>query len=177
VKLTPELCAKHWAGLSADTDVLAYQSMVAFTSGGADGVKFLGSKLRSSPLAKTRPWSAMLRGLNSAIAEERDQATRELVELAEVAVPRLRGVPAASAILTKVDVFRTSGVNGRVTPTFLAQVESVRAARALVALETLGTADAREVLKALVQDAPQSWLGEEAQTILNRLARRQTGAP
>ncbi len=125
----------------------------------------------------------MYQGLESESFAEREKASRDLTELAEVAAGRLRQLPAgasaearqrAKTILDKVDAISpSSGTEGRIEADFLAAKELVRASRAVTALEMAGTPEAREALTALADDGARTWLSETARASLERLKRRR----
>jgi WD40 repeat protein len=59
----------------------------------------------------------------------------------------------------------------------VASPEQLRLSRAVEALERIGTAEARKVLRELSQGAADAWLTQEAKASLERLAKRGAGLP
>jgi WD40 repeat protein len=129
------------------------------------------------PLLKTRlrPASAPPpERLNKLVADlagdrfgDRQSATRELEDLGELAVPALRVALAKKPALEAGR--RLEQLLARCGPGAVPAGERLRALRALLVLEQFGTAEARELLRALARGAAASRLTREARAALDRL--------
>ena len=108
--------------------------------------------------------------LDAARFAVRDKASRELGELAELAVPALRCALASRPSpelrlrgeMLLEQVLATKHSRSR-----------LRLGRALCVLEQIGTPQAREGLSGLAKGADEAWLTREAKASLRRLATRE----
>jgi WD40 repeat protein len=139
-----------------------------------EAVPFLKARLRPAEPVDPRRLEKLLAALGSAQYAAREQATRELERLGDLAGQALRkllaGQPALEtrrrieALLHKLD--------GPVTAP-----EVLRGLRAIEALERVGSAGARDLLRALAAGAPGHRITAEARAALDRLAKRPPAGP
>jgi RNA polymerase sigma factor (sigma-70 family) len=157
-----------WAALAGEDAEAAWRAIRKLTAAPGASVPLLQKHLRPVPRPDERRLAELINDLGSDKFAVRQQATRELESLQEVAGPALRktleGQPALEArrrieqLLAKLD--------GRaVTP------EDWRTLRALTALEHARTAAARRLLEALAEGASGARLTREARQALDRLRR------
>ncbi len=156
-----------WVGL-ADADAgIAYRAIVTLIAAPEQAVKFLGSRSR----LLSAPHQRVVRLLANLDADEftvREKASAELAKMGEAVKPLLRQAlrrqssPEVRLRLNLLlDQMRTSDSGG----------ELLRGVRAVEVLETVGTPEARAVLKALSTETPRTWLTDESVAALQRLAR------
>jgi WD40 repeat protein len=159
-----------WDDLAAADAGKAYRATWRVTSDPAASVPFLAKRLRPAKedaalLAK------LLAGLDSDEFAEREEATRRLKELGDLAGPALRaaneGVLSAEARQRVEDVLHK--LEGPVEAPQLA-----RGLRGVEALEHVGSVEARRLLEELAAGAPAARLTREAKASLQRLARRSS---
>jgi hypothetical protein len=103
----------------------------------------------------------------------REHATRELETLGEVAESALRKGLAEKASLERQR--RIARILAKMPPADTEEITysaRLRVARALVALERIGTAEARQVLMEVARGPAESYLTHDAQAALDRLAQR-----
>ena len=115
--------------------------------------------------------AALIRDLDSDDFETREKATRELALFGDVAAPALREAAKSSSpetrrraneLLAPLESWRYPLTKG----------EALRSVRAIEVLEHSGTAEARQLLKALASGAAEHHLTREAAAALRRLNRR-----
>jgi len=109
--------------------------------------------------------------LNSATFAKRQRAMKELLGLHEVAEAALEAVLAGNPpeelrlrVLQLLDRVKRGG----------APAERLRPLRAVEVLEMIGTAEARQLLRALARGAARDLLTEQAQAALERLKKAPT---
>jgi hypothetical protein len=162
-----------WADLAGDDAARAYQAMGTLLAHRAEGVRFLGERLRPVTVPSSRQVARRLADLDSDDFTVREQATAELTKLGDAAEPAVRkalaGRPSAEA---RRRLERLLEVLDRAT-----SPERVRALRAVEVLEQAGLAEARQVLGALAGGAPGARLTQAAQAALERLAGRPAPTP
>jgi hypothetical protein len=133
-------------------------------------IAFLQGRLKPTPAPDPERVRHMIADLDSERFDVRDQATKELERLSELAEPSLgqaleaQGLSLESRrrleqLLKKLD--------GPVRDPWQRQ-----ALRAIEVLERVGTPEARQVLKTLTQGAPEARLTKEAKASLDRLGKR-----
>jgi hypothetical protein len=129
----------------------------------ASVLPFLNDRLRPVPKvhpARIRQWVV---DLDDERFKTRETAMRELARLADVAEPVLREAARTKGSLEfhlRVDLLRKRlGVDP----------DLVRADRAILILEWIGTREARRLLETLTTGAPEAHLTQEARQALRRL--------
>lgn len=152
-----------WSALAGEP-AKAYRAIWAFSED-AESAAFLRGKLTPvKPVAEKR-LIQLIEELESDTFAERERATKALAELGEMAIPAMRkkltGKPPLETRKRLEELIRR--IEARTWT-----VEDLRTQRAIDVLERLGTAEAREVLKALAADAPGARTTTAAQTALKR---------
>jgi WD40 repeat protein len=172
-ELSPRRLEALWADLAGADAVKADRASWSLAGIPKVAVAFLAARLRAMPAVEAARIERLVKDLNHARYAVRQQSTRDLEALRDLAGPALRqaleGAPLevrrrVEALLAKVD--------GPEPPP-----ERLRELRAVEALERAGTAEAVAVLRRLAGGAPQARLTREARGSLERLARRQAAAP
>jgi RNA polymerase sigma factor (sigma-70 family) len=154
-----------WADLASADGTVSYRAVVALAGAPGQAEAFLKERLRPPPAAEPRRVAALLAGLDSRRFAEREREMRGLEQLGFWAEPALR---AALAEKPSLEVRRRA-------EQLLEDMDGPswqRAARAVEALEHLGTAEARRVLEELAQGPPRFGLTHEAGAAAKRLAQR-----
>jgi hypothetical protein len=167
--LTPERLAALWDEL-ADADAgKAWRAGWRLAADPAASVPFLQKRLRPAEVDAKR-MTELLAALDGDDFEAREQATRELARLGDLAGPAIRqalgGSPPPEAR------GRLEGLAAKLDGP-VEDAEQARALRAVEALERIGTPEARRLLDELGQGAPGARLTRDAKAALDRLA----GAP
>jgi WD40 repeat protein len=158
-----------WADLSREDAVRAFRAVQQLAAAPGQAVPFLRARVRPVKLAEPSMLARLIAGLDSEKFRVRQQATQALEKLGELAVPALERVLASNPALETRR--RAEQVLAKLTALTLSPEQLLRV-RAVEVLEQAGTAEAREVLAALVRGAPEALLTREAQAALDRLARR-----
>jgi hypothetical protein len=162
-----------WLELGTDDKVKAQQAIEALVANPGQTVPFFKERLRPVPQPDARYLAGLIVDLGDARFAVRERATRELDGLGEsvesVLKKALAESPSAEArsrIKQLLGAFKTR----RLRP----PPEQRRMARAIEALELIGSAAAREVLKALAGGAAEAPQTRDARGALERLG---TAAP
>jgi hypothetical protein len=145
----------------SDVAALARQAKVA--------VPFLKDRLKPVPVADGKKIDQLIADLDGSNFQTREKAGKDLEAL---------GVLAAPAMARKLQQNPSLEVRQRLE-TLLEKVdgrpmtaEELRGVRAILALETIGTTDARAVLDVLAKGGPGAILTEQAKAALGRVQRR-----
>jgi RNA polymerase sigma factor (sigma-70 family) len=160
-----------WTDLGADARA-AHRAMARLAAAPEVTVPALKERLRPTPASNTDRLARLLRDLDAEEFGVREEATKELERLGEAARPALlreRDRPGAGAEVR----LRVKGILARLDPP---AGERLRELRAVEVLERIGDAEARRLLEALTQGAPEARLTREARAALGRL-ERPTGWP
>lgn len=168
IRLTAAKLEETWKDLGAPA-AKAYAAVWSLVAAPAEAVPLLGERLKPVVPADARQTGHLIADLDSDSFAVRDRAARELEQLGEPARPALTQALAGRAslemrrrlerLLEKLD-----------SP--VTDPERLRELRAVMALEQIGTADARRVLEGLARGVPTARFTQEAKTSLDRLAKR-----
>ena len=151
-----------WDDLSSDDAGRAGQSLRKLITG-RQTAAFLKEHLHPVAAPDLARLKRLLADLDSDAFAAREQATRELEKLGELAVPHLR----------KTLEDRPSLEMRRRIEDILTRQPAIdlRLLRAIEILEHIGSDDARQLLRTLAQGAPEARLTQEARAALKRLER------
>jgi hypothetical protein len=157
-----------WGDLTGPDAVKAHCAIWALVEAPGQALPLLKKHLKPATAADAKRIAALIADLDDDRFGVRQRASKELAKLGEEArealqktlkeQPSVEVQRRAQALLSKPQAV--------VTP------EHVKYLRALEVLEQIGTADARQVLKALAKGAPDTLLTREAKACLDHLARR-----
>jgi WD40 repeat protein len=151
-----------WADLAGEA-AKADQALWALVRSGDQGLKVLQARLRPVKAADPKQVAALLGNLDSKEFAQREQAARALEELGEAAEKALRDALAANPNLDlRQRILRLLEIRDQAV---------LRTVRAIEAVEHIGTAEARQVLELLSQDAPNPRVAEAARAALMRLKK------
>jgi len=162
-----------WKDLRGDA-ATAYGALGALVASPAQAVPLLRDRLQPATASDERRIARLISDLDSEQFAARRKAAADLEELGQLAEPALqkalRGKPstearrALQALLDKL----AEGI---------LPLDRVREIRAVEVLEHVGTAEAREVLEKMTRGVQGTRLTRQAETALERVARRRTHAP
>jgi dipeptidyl aminopeptidase/acylaminoacyl peptidase len=156
-----------WEDLVKDDAVKAYAAMVRMTADGPTTIAALKERLRPVRPADPERLARLLKELDSDEFTVREAASRELEKLGDMARPAMR--QALARLGLSLELRRRL----EMIQTALDEISGARLRhlRAIEVLEMLGTAEARELLKALAGGAPEALPTTAAQATLKRLPR------
>jgi RNA polymerase sigma factor (sigma-70 family) len=167
-ELTPAQLGQAWQELLEDASKAA-QAARQLRLGAGQSVPFMKKQLRATRGVDPKILADLIGNLGSQDFKTRDQATRDLEKLGELAIPALRRELEARPGLEVQR--RLKAVLGKVTVSKLAG-EALRYRRAIEVLEHIGNSEARGVLADLAKGATGARVTEEARAALARLAAR-----
>jgi WD40 repeat protein len=165
-KLTPKELEAWWQDLGGDA-IVAQHAFREFLRCPEQAVPLLGERLQAVPAVDGKRIADLVKDLDHPRFAVRQQATVALEKLGDLAETALRQALAGSRSLEyrrRVEQL-LDRLDGTPTPARL------REWRALTALEWIGTAPARQVLKGLADGTPEARLTQEARASLLRLDR------
>lgn len=169
VGLTTQEREAMWTDLASLDGIRAYQAIWAMVRESSDCLPLVKERVKPVPKAEAGRIAELIDSLDNDKFAVREQATTELSMLGEVALPLLRKAMTVHVSLE---------VRGRIEKLLekfggpVPPPEVVRALRALEMLECIGSSEARHVLQAISQGAPQARLTQDAKASLERLAKR-----
>jgi RNA polymerase sigma factor (sigma-70 family) len=161
-RFTPKELDWLWTDLGAEA-AKAYPAVWALTAAPDQAVPLLRERLRPARRPDPQRLARLIADLDSDQFSVRDKAARQLDGLGEMAGPALRDALAGHA---SPELRRRAEV--------LLDRTDLRPLRTVAVLEQVGTPEAKEVLRAWPQGAPESRLTREAKASLDRLVQRPT---
>jgi RNA polymerase sigma factor (sigma-70 family) len=164
-----------WRDLAEGDAGRADRAIWTFAATGGQCLPFLERQLRPTKIVEVERLTRLIADLDNDQFAIRNRATHELDRLGEQAEIVLRQAikkraPSLEALARMEDLLSRL----RVRPLAL---ELIRSLRAIEALEHIGTPDASELLQRMARGAADARLTQEAQTSLDRLAKRPVPAP
>jgi hypothetical protein len=162
----PEQC---WKELADDDPRVAYRAIWRLAKVPAKSVPMLSDRMRPVPVVAQAGIDRLIAELDNARFAVREEAASALLELGEVVEPFLRKALRDSLSL-EMRLRLEKLLAKTVAP--VPPPERLRLLRALAALEEIGTPEARRLLESLANGAPDASLTQEAQRVLERLAKR-----
>ena len=168
VELQDKQVETLWADLLGADAAKASASIQKLAAAPKQTASFLRAKLKPAVPVDVKKIDQWLADLNSGNFATRNQATKELEKLGDLAIPALKKVLTSQPTLEtqrRIEPLLEKLTSGALT------AEQVRIVRAIEVLEKLGNSEARQVLDALAQGAPGALQTRQAQTVLDRLAR------
>jgi RNA polymerase sigma factor (sigma-70 family) len=172
LRLSAEELKAEWDALAGDDAARAYRAAGRLAADPTQAVVLLRERLRPVLPPDARRIARLIADLDSEIFAVRDGAVKELARLGDVAAPALRQACAAKPspeVRRRLEQL-LADANGW-PPDLLRQW------RALEVLEQIGTLQARKVLEALSQGAPEARLTREAKAALARGQRVGSSTP
>ncbi len=163
---------RAWEALAGEA-AAGYRAACSLVASPEKGVALLRERLRPEQVVSGERLKKLLADLDSDQFAVRRAASRELARLGRAAEPALRAA-----------LRRAGSLEARRRLEELLEAlpredspEALRRSRALLALELLGTTEAREVLTTLAKGTPGTPTAEGARTALERLRKRAAKAP
>jgi len=166
----PEEIETLWNDLQAGDGAKAYRAVWKMIAAGRQTVPFLAKVMRPVPGVDAQRLARLVPELNSEQFKVREQASKELRQLDDLAEPALRKSLAEKPPLemrVRVEALLNKIVTRPLSSNELGQL------RAVEVLEWAGTLEARQLLEKLAQGAPGARLTKEANASLSRLAKRK----
>jgi WD40 repeat protein len=171
-QLTDKELAAHWVSLGAADAAQAYEARADLLHASKSAVPFLAGRLQPAPAVSARRVAALIKLLDSSVFRERNEATRELERLGELAREALRKALAGqSSPETRQRLQILLGKLDHFTPSQLRHV------RAVEILETIGTPEALETIERLAQGNADGLLTTESRAVLARLQKKLAPLP
>lgn len=176
VALTPHELETQWTALG-DTDAAKRWRAIWTLAACPRTTSFLSAKLRPIPVVAAERLKQLVADLDADAFAVREKASRQLAEIGEIAGPALR-----EALVSNPSVEARRRIEALRKP--LKQLDAVplpeerlRALSGGTVLEYLGDKEARNLLQALANGAPQARLTREAKTALERVTKRTRVRP
>ena len=155
-----------WADLAGGDAARGFAAIRYLTKNPEKAVPYLAERLKPVAAADARTVATLIAQLESPRFAERERASKELAALGEAAADQLReaNAKATSAELRQ----RLAPLVNQINDTRLSG-DQLRTCRAIEALETISTPEARKTLTALAAGASGAGLTREAMSALERL--------
>jgi WD40 repeat protein len=167
-RLSPRELNQLWMDLMSNDGPTAYRAQRLLARAEDQVVPFLNDIFtRLLKGGESKRMTALIADLGHEQFKVRDQASRELEELGEFAEPALQQALAGQPTLEFRR--RAEKLLDKMGPTRL------RLLRAVEVLESLGTADARQVLQLVAEGSPAATLTQQAREAARRLKVRASG--
>jgi WD40 repeat protein len=162
--------AGWWADLAAEDARRAGAALASLVRTPGPSVAFLKSKLRPAEAPDEKRLARLLADLDANEFAAREAASHDLARLGEQAEAALRralkGSPSPE-VTRRIKELLDKVERGPLAP------ETLRALRAVEALEQVGTPEARRCLEALAKGAPEDRQTRDAKAALGRLGSRR----
>jgi len=163
-----------WTDLASPDASRAYRAIWAMAGEPRDCLPLVSERMKPVPKVDAGRIAQLTASLDDDNFKVREQATTELNMIGEAALPSLRQ---AMTVQVSVEARRRierllEKFGGPAPPP-----EVLQALRAVEMLEHEGSPEARQVLEAVSQGAPQARLTQDAKAALERLAKRAPGLP
>jgi RNA polymerase sigma factor (sigma-70 family) len=165
-----------WEDLRQTDAPRAYAAVLALGGAADQSVPWMRQHLRPAVDPEAKRVERLLADLDAEAFAARERATRELAAMGRMVRPALEKALQRNPSPEKRRRVQTLLLALEPGPTPLA-AEDLRQARAVEALETAATAEARRLLHDLASGAPSARLTHEAQAALQRLAGHTAAAP
>ncbi len=149
----------------------AWQGILTMIQSPGLSVPFLKDRLKPVPRPDTKRIDQWLADLDSGDFKKREQATRNLHEVGELAFPALEKKLGEKALSLEARRRMEALVEKTKTVT---TGEELRSIRAVEVLEGIGTPDAKEILEIVARGGEGAVVTEQARKALARLGRRSS---
>ena len=159
-----------WAGLGDSEPAKAHESIEALSAPGA--VAYLKDRLRPGATATEDRAARLIAALDSPRFRVREAALRDLKALGGAAGPALAEALANGPSLEVRRRIETLLGEVRAPASLVPPGDPLRAYRAVLVLERIGSREARDVLASLARGPSASLLTRQAKAALDRLSRR-----
>jgi WD40 repeat protein len=163
--LKPGEMEKWWLALADDDAAVGFAAMRDFAAVPGEAVAWIQARVKPAPPLDVKHVAELLRQLDDDQFEVRDKANGELLQLGESALPLLE--KALAGKLSAETRRRLENLHGKLTEVGL-HGDRLRFFRAVEVLERIGTPQARAVLQALADGAPEALVTTSARAALKR---------
>jgi hypothetical protein len=174
-----ELSAKDlatlWSDLGGTDAEAAYRAIGALVVAAKQSLPYLRERVQPTERPGARHIAGLIADLQSDKFAVREKASADLELLGELARPALDKVLASQPPLETRQ--RVERILEKLEPGQTPPPEILRVVRTLEVLESLGTAEARHVVRTLAEGAPRARVTEEAKASLMRLTARSGNRP
>jgi RNA polymerase sigma factor (sigma-70 family) len=167
-ELSPQDLELTWTDFRGGDATRAYAALWALAAAPKQALPLLRESLPKATPVEAERLKRLIADLDDDDFPRREKATEELAKVGDLAEPALRKAlegPTSAEMRQRLksllERLRTASDSG----------ERLRQARALEALEAMGTPEARGLLADLAGGAPDAWLTREAKTALGRLGK------
>jgi hypothetical protein len=157
--------AALWEQLAKREAAPAYQAMRRLAADPKASVDFFARRLAPAPPVDRARIKRLIASLDDADFANREQATRALLSLGDLALPSLR-----DALKRKPLLEATRRLERLIEQIEVVMPESLRAIRAVETLERIGTSAAHDLLRRLAHGAAEARLTSEARNALLRFS-------
>jgi WD40 repeat protein len=160
--------AQAWTDLAGSNGPRAFRARWALAAAPDTAVSFLQKRLQPIQPAESKHLQRLIANLDDKRFPVRQEAQKELEQIGELAAPALKKALTEKSSLEvrqRIDGLLAK-LRGPVT-----RPEMMRAVRAVAVLEDVATPQARKLLEALSEGAPEARLTQEAKTALTRLGK------
>ena len=167
-KLGAEAAARAWTDLAGNDGPRAFRARWSLAAAPETAVVLFTKHLKPIQAADSKRLQRLITNLDDKRFPVRKEAQKELEEIGELAAPALKKALAEKSSLEvrqRIDSL-LGKLRGPVT-----RPEMMRAVRAVAVLEDVATPQARKLLQALSQGAPEARLTQEAKAALTRLGK------
>jgi hypothetical protein len=170
--LTAAQCQAYWTNLAGDDAGRAFTAIARLADAPEQRVPMLRDRLHAAKAPSAEELRRLLADLDNAQFERREKATKRLAELGELADTTLR-----EALQRKPSLEMRRRIESLLAASRLAHTaEERRNLRAVRVLESIGTAEARQVLETLGEGASDARRTKAAKDALRRLTRQSRSA-
>jgi RNA polymerase sigma factor (sigma-70 family) len=167
VGVTPKNLEMLWYDLASADAAKAYQAIWILVGAPKQSLPFLKEHLHPAPSADSKRIDQLVHKLDSERFVARDEASKELTNLGEMAEPALRkalqnppSLETRRRVEELLETLRRPVASG----------QKLQGLRAVQVLEHIGTPEAQQILKTLATGAPEARLTQEAKATLARLS-------
>jgi WD40 repeat protein len=158
-----------WNGLASEDATIAFGATRALSAAPARSVPFLRDRLLRPVVTDKANIERLIEELDHEQVETRKHAKEELEQIGDPAIPLLNKAlengPSVE-VRTRIDALLRN-MSGPIP-----RGERLRCLRAIEVLETVGTAEAQQVLTAVTREPARIRLSEEVKAALERLGKR-----
>jgi WD domain, G-beta repeat len=168
-KLDRKELEKLWDALGDTEPAGGYRALGILASHPEAALPFLKERLEPAVVPDPKQVALLIADLDSQRFVVREKASRELEKMVEAAEPMLR-----AALENGPSLELRRRVERLLTPLEQRPLPAsrLRARRALLTAERIGTAGARALVERLTRGNPRAWLTHEARRVLARMAAR-----
>jgi WD40 repeat protein len=164
-----------WNDLSSPDAGRAYRAIFRLAGAGKRAINFLADRLQPVAKPDKQKVARLIAALDGSPRKAREQATRELKELGELAVPALRKALADKPSLELR--LRLTELLEQLEQPGLPAGPVLRGLRAVAVLEQAGGPEAEKLLRRLAEGATEARLTQQASSALQRLNARPKSVP